>query len=254
MNHSIPTEVLADRERRSALGQFLTPSSIANLMASFFDAKSDVINLLDAGCGEGALTLAFVRSLISRSERPSRIAVTSYELDAALMSPLHVTLTECAQECTVAGIEFSFTAINADFISAGTDMVRTDLYSTGHPQFNAAIVNPPYKKIRSDSATRQLLRDAGIETVNLYAGFIALITKLLTTGGELVAITPRSYCNGPYFKPFRSEFLEMMSLQRLHLFESRNAAFRGDKVLQENVIVHAVRGVPKQDRVVISTS
>ncbi len=43
-------------------------------------------------------------------------------------------------------------------------------------------------------------------------------------------------------------------MQRLHLFESRNPAFRSDKVLQENVIVHAVRGVPKQHQVVISTS
>jgi adenine-specific DNA-methyltransferase len=254
MNHSIPTHASADRERRSALGQFLTPSPVANLMASFFDAKGDEINLLDAGSGEGALTLAFVRELISRSEKPRRVSVTAYELDAALMSPLHATLSECAQECSAAGIEFSFTVINADFVSAAADMVRTDLYSTPHAQFNAAIVNPPYKKIRSDSATRQLLRDAGIETVNLYAGFIALITKLLTTSGELVAITPRSYCNGPYFKPFRSEFLAMMALRRLHLFESRDAAFREDRVLQENVIVHAVRGVPKQDRVVISTS
>ena len=223
-------------------------------MASFFDAKNDVINLLDAGSGEGGLTRAFVRSLACRNKKPNRIVVTAYELDPGLLPALHATLSECAQECGAAGIEFSFEAVNADFIGAAADLVRTDLYSSPGPQFNAAIVNPPYKKIRSDSAMRQLLRDVGIETVNMYAGFIALITKLLTTGGELVAITPRSYCNGPYFKPFRSGFLEAMSLKRVHLFESRSAAFREDKVLQENVIVHAVRGVSKLNRVVISTS
>jgi adenine-specific DNA-methyltransferase len=40
---------------------------------------------------------------------------------------------------------------------------------------------------------------------------------LLDRSGELVAITPRSFCNGPYFKPFREDFLEAMSLRRLHV-------------------------------------
>jgi len=90
--------------------------------------------------------------------------------------------------------------------------------------------------------------------LNLYAGFVGLIVRLLDKGGELVAVTPRSFCNGPYFKPFREDFLEAMSLRRLHLFESRSAAFSGDSVLQENIIVHAVKGAPKPTDIVISTS
>jgi adenine-specific DNA-methyltransferase len=53
------------------------------------------------------------------------------------------------------------------------------------------------------------------ETSNLYTGFVALIHRLLAPGGELVAITPRSSCNGPYFQPFREGFLQQMSLRRL---------------------------------------
>ena len=53
------------------------------------------------------------------------------------------------------------------------------------------------------------------------------------------------FCNGPYFKPFRRVFLEAMSLRRLHVFESRSAAFSGDAVLQENIICHARKGAPK---------
>lgn len=99
-----------------------------------------------------------------------------------------------------------------------------------------------------------MLRSAGIEASNLDAGFVALSTRLLDKGGELVAITPRSFCNGPYFKPFREDFLEAMSLRRLHVFESRSAAFSGDAVLQENLIFHAVKGASKPKGVVISTS
>jgi adenine-specific DNA-methyltransferase len=223
-------------------------------MASFFEASDEVVEILDAGSGEGALTIALVRSLINKGRKPKQIIVTAYEIDLALMAKLRANLIECAQDSGAAGIPLSFTAINADFISVATDMVRGSLYAPRTPKFTAAILNPPYKKIRSDSSTRHLLRSAGIETTNLYAAFIALTTKLLVKGGELVAITPRSYCNGPYFRPFRSGFLEAMSLRRLHVFESRSAAFRDDKVLQENVIVHAVREGSEPAQVLISTS
>ena len=36
---------------------------------------------------------------------------------------------------------------------------------------------------------------------------------------KMVAIIPRSFCNGPYFKPFREQFFSMMSLRHIHVFE-----------------------------------
>ncbi len=128
------------------------------------------------------------------------------------------------------------------------------MFGASRTLFNAAILNPPYRKINSDSRTRRLLREAGIETSNLYTGFLALAAKLLSEDGEIVAICPRSFCNGPYFKPFREQFLDTMSLRRLHVFESRSAAFQHDDVLQENIIVHAVKSPEKPQSVVISTS
>ncbi|QLE42935.1 hypothetical protein FD723_22485 [Nostoc sp. C052] len=38
----------------------------------------------------------------------------------------------------------------------------------------------------------------------------------------------RSFCNGPYFRDFRRMFLEMMALDQIHLFESRQEAFSDD--------------------------
>ncbi len=57
----------------------------------------------------------------------------------------------------------------------------------------------------------------------------------------MVAIVPRSFCNGPYFKPFREQFFSMMSLRHIHVFEKRDRAFKDDAVLQENIIIHAVK-------------
>jgi adenine-specific DNA-methyltransferase len=45
-----------------------------------------------------------------------------------------------------------------------------------------------------------------------------------------------------------------MSLRQIHVFESRSAAFCRDGVLQENIIVHAVKSPEKPVSVVISTS
>jgi adenine-specific DNA-methyltransferase len=77
---------------------------------------------------------------------------------------------------------------------------------------------------------------------------------MLEPCGQMVAITPRSFCNGPYFKKFRATFLRKMSFKRIHLFESRKKAFGDDNVLQENVIYHAIRGTEKPKSVTISSS
>ena len=239
---------------RNDLGQFLTPSPVADLMASMFDVRSNDIELLDAGAGTGALTAAFVRRLCGGERKPCRISVTAYELDTRLIECLERTLAECEKTCERSGIAFSATVLNEDFISAAAPVARGDFFATKLPSFNVAIANPPYCKIRSSSAARLWLRSAGIETSNLYTGFVALIIKLLAAEGQLVAITPRSFCNGPYFKPFRADFLEKMSLRRLHLFESRSAAFSRDKVLQENIIIYGVKEDAKPEDVIISTS
>jgi adenine-specific DNA-methyltransferase len=242
------------QQHKAALGQFLTPPPVADFMGSLFEARWDNVTLLDAGAGEGALAAAFVRSLCAREHKPRRTRVTAYEIDPLLATRLRSTLSSCQHECEGAGINFSFEVINQDFILAAVEMIRGGLFAPQTRLFNSAIVNPPYRKVRADSSTRALLRQVGIETSNLYTGFVALITRILCKRGELVAITPRSFCNGPYFRPFRSDFLNIMSLRRLHVFESRSAAFSHDSVLQENVIVHAVKSDQEPAKVLISSS
>jgi adenine-specific DNA-methyltransferase len=241
-------------DRQHELGQFLTPDPVADFMASLFRHHPTTIRLLDAGAGAGALTATLVRRYRRELRKPKEITVAAYELDPAVIGRLRATLSACRLECERAGIAFSATVHNSDFIEAVVPMVRTDLFAPEPPRFNAAILNPPYRKIRSESTTRLLLRSAGIETSNLYTGFLALAVRLLSDGAEMVAITPRSFCNGPYFKPFREDFLANMSLRQLHIVESRSAAFNGDDVLQENIIVHAVKSEAHPNSTIISTS
>jgi adenine-specific DNA-methyltransferase len=98
------------------------------------------------------------------------------------------------------------------------------------------------------------LQEVGIETSNLYSGFLALIIRLLEPGGVLCAICPRSFCNGPYFLPFRRLLTESMTLVRIHEFTARDRAFAGDAVLQETVIFTAVKRAIREPRVLLSHS
>ncbi len=223
-------------------------------MASLFGPLPDVVRLLDAGAGAGALTAAFVARLCGRKDGVRAVAATLFELDPLIQDALSKTMQDCERRCAQAGIRFTFKVHKTDFIWEMATQVAKDLFSTPPPAFDAAIANPPYRKIGVDSPERRHLRHAGIETSNLYTGFIALIQRLLVPGGQLVGITPRSFCNGPYFRNFRDDFLDNVEVHRLHVFESRDAAFRDDSVLQENIIFHAVIGRKQPGEIIISSS
>jgi len=242
------------RERRAELGQFLTASSVAEFMASMFGPLPQTVRLLDAGAGAGALTLAFVSRCCEKRDDVRAIDATLYELDGEILEALATTMRECERRCSDAGIRFAVTIHSDDFIQEMSGRLAGDLFGTMPPAFDAAIANPPYRKISTDSAERRALRSVGVETSNLYTGFIALIQRLLVPGGQLVGITPRSFCNGPYFRPFREDFLSQLELRRLHVFESRKAAFREDSVLQENIIFHAVKGRHQPREMTVSSS
>lgn len=243
-----------DRARREELGQFLTSASVAGFMASLFGPLPARLRLLDAGAGAGALTAAVVERCCALGSGAHQIEATLYEVDPQILGSLNSTMLECSRRCGAVGIGFRYVIEPRDFIQEMAGCLSEDLFGGKIPEFDVAIANPPYRKISSDSPERRALRRAGIETSNLYTGFIALIQRLLVTGGELVAITPRSFCNGPYFRPFREDFLRQMSLRRLHIFESREAAFRADGVLQENIIFHAVRSPKAPVEITISSS
>ena len=238
---------------RSQMGQFGTPLPVTLLMASMFRFESPSVRLLDAGAGIGSLSAAFVNAACL-SGKVKSIQVTAYEVEPALADKLENTMAQCLSHCAQYGITFSYEIVRADFIehvvSASTDLFAARLTK----RFNYAIQNPPYKKIKSDSNHRFLLRSLNIETTNLYAAFMSLTVRLLEPNGQLVAITPRSFCNGPYFNSFRQDFLNRMHLRRLHVFDSRSKAFGTDGVLQENIISYSTLNSGPKNKVFITSS
>jgi hypothetical protein len=237
-----------DPERRAELGQFMTPSQIADFMASLFRRWPSNIRLLDPGAGVGSLTDAFFTRWSREAGKGARLDVTAYEIDPVLQRFLKRQLGELAE----AGVR-SRRFIQADII--GSDFIKEAVFALGFggPRFTHVILNPPYKKIGAASEWRCLLRSIGVETVNLYTAFLALAVALTENGGEIVAIVPRSFCNGTYFRPFRQWLLDRVALTHIHVFESRRRAFEDDDVLQENIIVRLQKGAV-QNAVTVSTS
>lgn len=243
------------RAERADIGQFLTPVAIARFMASLFAPnRLDHVGIIDAGAGAGVLFLAYVERLVSEERRPHSIEVVAYENDGRILPELTKTMAHCESACAKAGIVFHGDIRAEDFIAAAIARTDDGLFAGPGERFTHAILNPPYKKINSQSVTRKRLDAAGMGVANLYAAFVWLSACLLAPGGELAAITPRSFCNGPYFRRFRFAFLKMMGLRRIHVFESRKKAFGDDDVLQENVIYHAVREEKNPELVIVSSS
>ncbi|MGE0142108.1 MAG: Eco57I restriction-modification methylase domain-containing protein [Planctomycetota bacterium] len=245
---------LLDESRRSEMGQFMTPAPIASFMASLFEPTTGDVRLLDAGAGVGSLTAGYVAAACAWRRKPKSIEATCFEVDPVLLAHLRRTMQACKTSCEALGVRFVGQVVEEDFVEAGARLLDKGLFAVGgRPRFTAAILNPPYRKINSHSRERELLRRAGIETSNLYTAFVGLAVKLLEPAGQLVAITPRSFCNGPYFRSFRELLLGETALKRVHVFESRKRAFSDDAVLQENVIFRVVHGASR-GYVTLSTS
>jgi adenine-specific DNA-methyltransferase len=240
------------REKRSENGQFLTPAPIASFMASLFDRSAGDLRVLDAGAGAGSLFAALVDELRSRTDRPKSISITTYENDAKLLPYLDKAINLCRAACSESEMAFNGVILNENFISSILSQTESSLFEKSMPKYTHVILNPPYKKINSQSSLRKRLNSAGFETSNLYSAFVWLAASLLEPGGEIVAIIPRSFCNGPYFKRFRKSLLTMIDLQQVHIFKSRKEAFADDSVLQENLIIHGIKGKEHSKHITIS--
>lgn len=237
-----------DANKKSQLGQFLTPERTAAFMASLFPDSHECCRLLDAGAGIGSLSVAFLERWRAGGFHFEHVDLDAFEIDRTL----HPHLSQGVRKYEQCG-DFSARIRHEDFILASTEIISEDLFSDPPPRYTHAILNPPYKKLNSHSAHRLALRHVGIETVNLYSAFVALAIAQAARGGQIVAIIPRSFCNGPYYRPFRTFILERAAIRHIHLFESRNKAFKDDEVLQENIIIRLERG-GKQGLVTVSTS
>lgn len=237
-----------DPEKRAELAQYFTPSAVAWFMAGLLRPRGGTVRLLDPGAGVGPLAAAAVVALMSATSRPERLEVVAYELDEGLEAPLRQTLGAVATWAASEGVPCEVEVRRRDFLA---DVAAGAAGPRGADGYDLAILNPPYGKARRGSLA-SLAERVGVEVPNIYAAFWAAAVASVAPGGDVVAITPRSFCNGTYFRRFRVWLLQRASLEQVHVYDSRTAAFRADAVLQETVVTRLVVGASQSPEVAMT--
>lgn len=219
-------------------GQFFTPTEIARLMASYCDLTKTTIRILDPGCGTAILTCALIEHLVETRNDIELIDLVAYETDPNLISFSQKTLTYLKKWLLEKFIKFQYLLHIHDFILDNAKALKENYNGE---QFDLIISNPPYFKLAKDDEKTIAAKELVSGQPNIYSIFMGIAAKLLSENGELIFITPRSFASGNYFKAFRELFFNTVQIDKIHLFNSRKDTFNRDSVLQETVVIKAIR-------------
>lgn len=232
-------------EFKKKYGQYMTPSLVSHFMSQLFDYKKNTITLLDPGAGTGVLSCTVLETIGNLTNSPQNIKLVVYEIDAEIVSYLKKSLKYSKQWLERKKINLVYEIRTEDFILTNANAFNSDntLFSLGDipEKYDYIISNPPYFKLSKSDPRAKIASKIVYGQPNIYAIFMFLSALLLNDDGELIFITPRSYAAGPYFKAFREYFFTLVQPTYVHLFGSRKDAFDREAILQENIILKAVK-------------
>lgn len=238
------------KAERKKIGQFFTPIPIAEYMVELSKTQNDTVFVLDPGAGSGILSAAIIDALISK--KVNTIYLDTYENNANVLPLLKSNLDFMQSMAQKQGVKLQFRVFEGNFITMN-QFSWTGL--TPKEKYDIVIANPPYKKIGKNDKESNIMRDIVYGQPNLYFLFMAMGVRLLKENGECIYIVPRSFSSGLYFTAFRKHFLDAAQITNLHLFTSRDSVGGSkDSVLQETVILRAVKGCKDSDVITITES
>lgn len=246
-----------DAANRKDLAQFFTPPETARFMASIATPLHTGARVVEPAGGCGILIAALAERFCDPAVCLEWNA-TVYEIDPQLRPSLYLVLAYTQQWLAIRGVHFSFCILCEDFLLSNAPHLRTipmllDAVTELQP-IHLVISNPPYFKLRKSDPRVEIIPEITYGQPNIYTLFMAATVKMLHPQGELLFITPRSFCAGPYFQQFRKWFFKQIAIKRIHLFSSRTEAFNHDDVLQENIILVGQKETIQPDHVEISVS
>jgi adenine-specific DNA-methyltransferase len=239
-------------------GQFLTPSAIARFMGNMARSDKTHISLLDPGCGTAILSCAIIEKLVNTNSSFQSINLDAYEIDNEILPFTKQVLEFLKDWLYEKNISFKYRLIQEDFILKNANVLMNGISlfnSFATLEYDIIISNPPYFKLNKEDKRAKAAESITSGQPNIYALFMAVSSKMLSPKGQLIFITPRSYASGSYFKSFREFFFSNVSIDKIHLFDSRKDTFNRDNVLQETLIIKATKGEKgKPDSLVSITS
>ncbi|MFZ1559982.1 MAG: Eco57I restriction-modification methylase domain-containing protein [Saprospiraceae bacterium] len=243
-------------------GQFFTPVQIAKLLASLCNnTNKKNIKILDPGCGIGILACTLIEYLVNLYELEN-IELELYEIDLDVITFTNKSLNYLSKWLNEKRIIFKFTLHLQDFVISNAYVLKPkhiiELFADDKNDnigFDIIISNPPYFKLSKNDIKAKAANSLVSGQPNIYSIFMGIAAKLLSKNGELIFITPRSFASGNYFKAFRELFFNTVQIEKIHLFNSRKDTFNRDNVLQETVVIKAVREkIDPNKKVLVSSS
>ncbi|MFN3306284.1 MAG: Eco57I restriction-modification methylase domain-containing protein [Candidatus Kapaibacteriota bacterium] len=272
LKHELPSN-FADRiginytqqvttKHKKVNGQFFTPTPIAKLLASFCDLSKTKIKILDPGCGTAILSCALIEHLVESQNGIEQIDLVAYETDQELIPYSQKALDYLKEWLLNKGIQFNLILHSTDFVLENAPVLKENRLPSLFEEtksvdknFDIIISNPPYFKLSKDDKRTIAAQELVSGQPNIYSFFMGIAAKLLSENGELIFITPRSFASGNYFKAFRELFFNTVQIEKIHLFNSRKDTFNRDSVLQETVVIKAIREeIDSKKKVLVSSS
>ncbi|WP_410986574.1 Eco57I restriction-modification methylase domain-containing protein [Bacillus cereus] len=252
---SIQVNNTSNRKEKKKKGQFFTSSAVANLMASMVNFNKSKIRVLDPGSGTGILIAALVDRII-KEDIKVHLIVDLYENDKEVIPYLSQMMEYCKVSLEKNGKRFTYNILHEDFILINDSLFREnkDGEIKEPCKYDVVISNPPYFKLSTKHQYSLILKEYVHGQPNIYFMFMAVASNLIKERGQLIFITPRSYCSGKYFEKFRKKFLSIVKPVEFHLFESRKEVFKGERIQQELIILNAFKQKKKPLYLKISKS
>lgn len=243
-------------EHKKSQGQFFTPLQIAQMMVSLCDSDLSRIEILDPGCGTCILSCCLIERLVEHNNRLKSIRLVAYETDPMLIPYSNQILEYLKEWLQSHDIDLVLELRETDFVldNSATISENGQLFDDSSEQYDMIISNPPYFKLSKDDKRTQAVMSFISGQTNIYSLFMGISARLLKPFGQFIFITPRSFASGNYFKSFREKFFSEVQIEKVHLFTSRRDTFNRDSVLQETVVIKAVKKKEDNPNVTIYSS
>ena len=253
---TLEPETIRKRHRH---GQVFTPYHVSKEAAATLDLKANAtgtIHILDAGAGDGQLTLATLDRIGREPEatRPRQIYLTAVEADTELADANEKNLNDIETWCKERHMNVGAAVVREDFLSPRRWRCRS-VNVNAHIPIDTCIMNPPYRRTRNADPETRTIRLAGAATsANLYSAFCEIGWRNLQAGGQITATTPRSFQNGSTFAEFRRRLEADVDIDCIHIWQNRRTLYGVQNVIQETVCWHGTvtKGTPRRPLTVIA--
>jgi len=228
-------ETLTPQETRRKLGQFRTPTKIADIMAVWITPSGDE-RVLDPGMGACALSAAAYRS---KQEKLEEAALD--EIYGADLNKLALVMGSTVLNLLDHGGPHNLRV--GDFLELSPEDVDGEI--------DSIICNPPYSRHHEipegykNKINVQVERELGRDVSALspmYAYFYYHASKFLTPGGRASFITPSEFLETGYGESLKQYLLDEFDIKALMLFDRGS-----DSVFDEAMTTSLVSFLEKSD-------